>query len=292
MHRRKRISPIVLTIGIIVILVTAFILLGKLDFPGRVFRAIASIVPTSHHAPPQDESEEDLRARIRQLEGENTVLRESLLQYQGEGQIEGIQAGLGFPVLPAVVIYRDHARLFDTAIINVGTSDGVEANMPVVDSSGLVGRVVATRGAVSRILLITSPDCSFGVRDVRSRELGVVQGSKSVSWWVDRDAESGTVSPAPDLLELTYLSPSVEIRVQDLLITSGLSGITPPGIRVGEVATIISHEEQGRFEIHVRPFSDIEHLESVGVVLYKEEEQFELEELINEEGGTVGPPTG
>jgi len=102
--------------------------------------------------------------------------------------------------------------------------------------------------------------------------------------------QSGVANPPPNMLELSYLSPSAEIRVQDVIVTSGLSGITPPGIRVGEVATIISLEEQGRFEIHVRPFADFEHLENVGVILYREEDRLELEDLIEETGGTVGSP--
>ena len=290
MYRRKRISPIVWTIGILVVLVIATFVIARLDFPGRILRALAGIVPSSGQTGQPVADEEEMRGRLRELEGENAILRETLLQLQGEQRIEALEGDIGYPILAAKVIYRDHSRLFDTALIDRGSSDGVETDMPVVDSGGLVGRVVAVRAEVSRIVLVTSPDCAVGVRDQRSRELGIVRGSELVRWWADGNGENDTVASAPDLLELSYLSPSAEIRTNDTLVTSGLSGITPPGIRVGEVQSIISHEEQGRFEIHVRPFADLEHLESVGVVLYREDDRIELDELLEEVDDEAGPP--
>ncbi len=290
MQHRKRISPFVWTLGIILLLVLAVFVVGRLDFPGRILRALASLIPASQSVAEKTEDGVELRALVDRLQVENAILREMILNEQGVRAIEEARIDSDFPLLQAQVIYRDHARLFETAVIDRGSSDGVEVNMPVVDSRGLIGRVVSTRAVVSRIVLITSPDCYFGVRDQRSRELGIVRGSEPLKWWVGEGAESGVQVIPPDLLEFIYLSPSAEISVHDTLMTSGLSGITPPGIRVGEVVEIISREEQGRYEVRVRPFAAMEHLEAVAVVLFEEEERLELEELLEEVGDELGQP--
>jgi cell shape-determining protein MreC len=74
------------------------------------------------------------------------------------------------------------------------------------------------------------------------------------------------------------------------LITSGLSGITPPGLRIGEVIEIISVEEEGRYEIKVRPFADVEHVEIVGIVLYEGEDPGEMSDLLEEVDISAGEP--
>ena len=277
-----------LTAGAILVLIVVVVLVGRLDFPGWLMRGLARLVPEGRQAAYTPEEIEELRNRIGSLEGQNAILQELINRLQGEAAVVAGEQVIGYERALAQVVYRDHSRLFDTAIIDRGSADGVEEGMPVVDASGLVGRVVAVRAAVSRIVLVTSPDCSFGVIDQRSRELGVVRGSEAVRWHIG--AGAGDREVPPDVLKLEYLSPSADISVHDTLVTSGLSGITPPGIRVGEVIEIVSHAEQGTFDIRVRPFADVEHLQAVAVLLYQEEERGQIEELVEEAGGEVGPP--
>lgn len=287
MFPRRRINPIAITIGIIGVLIAVVMLIGLLDFPGWVLRGVGSLFPAGKPAAYTAEEVEELRTRLGDLEGENAYLRELIAGLQDEAEIETIQFELGYDVLPAKIIYRDHSRMFQTAIIDRGSADGVEIGMPVTDSQGIIGRIVSTSAAVSRIVLVSSPDCSFGVIDQRSREIGVIRGSDSVQWEPGRIRQSGQ---KPYLLVLEYFSPSADIGIHDTLVTSGLSGITPPGIRVGEVVEIISHAEQGWFEISVMPFADLEHLEIVGIVLYEEELRSQVEGLLEETGTGLNQP--
>ncbi len=290
MYSRKRIPPFLKISGVVIALVLLIILLGHLDFPGWILRVLGGIIPEGRQSAYTIEEVEELRERIGSIEGENALLREMVVNLKGECGLDNSEIAGEHEILPANVIYRDHARLFETAIINRGLSDGVETGMPVIDSAGLVGRVVSTSGAISRIELVTGPDCSFGVIDQRSRELGVVRGSDPVRWVRSDGSTADGGQLPPDILELEYLSPSADISIRDTLVTSGLSGITPLGIRVGEVVEIISRSEQGWFDIRVRPFANLEHLSVVGVVLYREEEHSELEELLGEDSSMVGPP--
>lgn len=288
MYPRKKISPVYITGGIIILLVLLVLVIGRLDFPGWIMRALSSLVPQGPRQAYTIEEISELRDNLGRYESENALLREQINQLRNELNLSQSAENAAYEILPARVIYRDHARLFATAIIDKGTVDGVRVNMPVVDSSGLVARIVSASGAVSRIELISSPECAFGVIDQRSREIGIVRGSEPVQWSFIPGAKKEESEPG--LLVLQYLSPSADISIQDILVTSGLSGISPNGIRVGEVVEIISREEEGRFDVNVRPFADLEHLENVGVVLFTEETQAEILMLLEEEGTVPQEP--
>jgi rod shape-determining protein MreC len=293
MYKRRKISPFTKALGIGVGVVLLVILLGRLDFTGWVLRGLSSLVRHGHTRAYTAEEINEMRDHLGSLETENAILRERVEDLQDQLDLSTVRPEIGYQLLPADVIYRDHARIFESALINRGTSDGVIVGMPVVDVRGVVGRIVSARAAVSRIELIASPDCSFGVIDQRSREIGVVRGSDAVKW--QRPDTSGRVGwnnemLPPYILELEYLSPSADISVNDTLITSGLSGITPPGLRVGEVVEIISRQEEDMFDIRVDPFADLEHLDTVAIVLYEQAERLSIQELLDETGSMMGPP--
>ncbi|HEX9745677.1 MAG TPA: rod shape-determining protein MreC [bacterium] len=287
MYSRRRIHPAALVSGIAILIILLVLIAGKLDFLGWMVRGLSSMTLSSNRIPDSPEEMAGLRDRVGELEGENTILRERILAYQEYEKLMDVAASLQQEIVPAKIIFRDHAHLFSSAIINRGSSDGLKVNMPVVDSGGVIGRVVSVRSAVSRIELITNPDCAFGVLDQRSREIGIVRG---IEPFTIANAGSGNGSGSSGLLELVYLSPSADISVQDTLITSGLSGITPPGLRIGEVIEIISVEEEGRYEIKVRPFADVEHVEIVGIVLYEGEDPGEMSDLLEEVDISAGVP--
>jgi rod shape-determining protein MreC len=279
MYSRRRIRPLYWMAGIVVVLVLLVLVVGRLDFPGWILRGISGLVPSKPAAQYTQEEVDALKSKAAGLEQQNTFLNEMVLEAQRLQGLSQLKNTVPYDLLNAKIIYRDYGRLFDTAIIDRGSYDGVQVEMPVIDSDGLVGRVVATRAAVSRIVLLTSPDCSFGVIDQRSRDLGIIRGTQPVKWTMKR-TDSDQLKP--NMLDLQYLSPSAQISVQDILITSGLSGVTPQGLRVGEVVEIISHEEEGSFNVRVRPFADFEHLENVSVVLFKEKDLADFKELTSE----------
>jgi rod shape-determining protein MreC len=281
MFPRRKFSPWFRALAILVALVLVVVIVGRLDFPGWILRGLSSMIPAKQSAQYTPEEINALQAEKASLEQQNTYLNELVQELQRSAGMSEMSESIPYPLLNARVIYRDHARLFDTAIIDKGSFDGVEIDMPVVDSRGLVGRIVATTAAVSRVSLLTNPECSFGVIDQRSRDLGIVQGSEPVRW---TPGSVDSESIPPDVLQLTYLSPSAQISVQDILITSGLSGITPAGLRVGEVVEIISREEQGTYSIRVRPFADFPHLENVAIVLFREENLADINRLMEEAG--------
>lgn len=122
----------------------------------------------------------------------------------------------------ARVVARDPANWWRTLKINLGSRDGVLTNAPVLTADGLVGRVSEVGYAQSQVVLLGDPDCRLAVMIEETRDNGVIAPSSS--------------SPLDNtLVDLTYLSRAATLKAGQRVVTSGLGGIFPPGILVGQI---------------------------------------------------------
>lgn len=164
----------------------------------------------------------------RQLEAEQERLA-TLLQGYNDLQAENgrLRDMLKLAPLPAVepmaaritrVLPDPFARKL---IIDHGTADGVEAGRPVVDVAGLIGQVTEVYPRSSVITLLTSKDQAAPVQNLRNGLRLIVSGSGS-----------------DNLLEVRYLDMHADLKAGDILTTSGIDGVYPPGIQVARVIKI------------------------------------------------------
>jgi rod shape-determining protein MreC len=124
---------------------------------------------------------------------------------------------------PARVASRDPANWWRTLKIDVGSRDGIVTNAAVVTPQGLVGRVAEVGFAQSQVVLVGDPDCRVSVLISETREQGMIAPVSS--------------SPLDDtLVELSYLSRNSKLAVGQTVVTSGLGGVFPKGIVVGQIA--------------------------------------------------------
>ncbi len=121
----------------------------------------------------------------------------------------------------ANVVLRDPANWWNTVQIDVGTRDGVHDGCPVLTSDGLVGRVFSAGLVRSQVVLVGDPNC---------RVSALVEDSQH---------DVGVLSAAGPLdnsiLDLTYLSGSADLKSGQQVISSGLGGVFPEGIPIGQV---------------------------------------------------------
>lgn len=103
-------------------------------------------------------------------------------------------------------------------VVSSGSLQGIAPGWPVVDEHGLVGQVTRVFPASSEITLITSRDQAVPVQVVRNGLRLIVSGLGQ-----DR------------LLEVRFLDMHADLRPGDVLVTSGLDGVYPPGIPVARV---------------------------------------------------------
>jgi rod shape-determining protein MreC len=119
------------------------------------------------------------------------------------------------------VVLRDPANWWRTVQIDLGSQHGIRTNMPVLTTVGLVGRVTAVGTYRSQVVLIGDPACGVAalVKNTRG-DLGVI----------------GDAAPLDrELVTLTHLAKSAEVKPGDRVVTSGLGGIFPRDIPVGVV---------------------------------------------------------
>lgn len=187
-------------------------------------------------------------AEIRQ---ENVRLREQL----------GFSQELRLRHIPARLIGRDPNNLFSALVINQGTRAGVAVNMPVVavhgGTQGLVGKVIHSGAFESLVMPLYDSRCFVASRFVHSRYEGIVEGRGS-----PRD---------PLFMRYIISRARDEISVGDMIITSGMGGIYPPGINIGRVTRIHFQETELSMEVELEPVVDFFRLEYVFVIHPEEE---------------------
>jgi rod shape-determining protein MreC len=206
-----------------------------------------------------DLKQENLRLQeeVRRLQRENNELRESARAVERLQRLLLFKERVPATMVPAEVIAYSPSAWFRTIVINKGDRDGVRKDMPVVTWEGVVGRVMRTSPGSSMILLIIDRNSSVDVLVQRTRTRGIVEG------------DGGTQC------QLQYVPRTDDIQIGDRIITSGLGGIFPKGLSMGE-AVGVERKEYGLFQqVAVRPSADFSRLEEVMVILSTVEEEKE-----------------
>ena len=174
------------------------------------------------------------------LERENAELRD-LLDIRERAELETITASVvGFG-----------ASQFEwTVTLNVGTDDGSERNMPVINGDGLVGRVLDTTSRASTVLLTIDPNFAVSVRTAAGGEIGILAGRGG------------------DPLAFTPNDPQVEVEAGQELVTSSYdAGLYPAGIPVGLISRSADPSRTLIRELTVQPFVDFTRLHQVLVIV-------------------------
>jgi rod shape-determining protein MreC len=120
--------------------------------------------------------------------------------------------------------------------------------MPVINSQGLVGRVIETTRSTSKVLLISDPGLGVSAVIQRSRQEGLVCGALG------------------GYLIMRYLAEASDIRPQDAVVTSGLSQNYPKGLLIGTVVDISRESGLGIYA-RIRPAASLSNIEEVLVIV-------------------------
>jgi rod shape-determining protein MreC len=191
----------------------------------------------------------ELRRIIKIYEARETASREALTANERLKQLLELKTATQVPSLAAGVIGEDGSPWFKTLVIDRGASDGLQEGMPVVAVNGVIGRVVKVATNNSRVLLLTDHASGIAAVVQRSRARGVIKG-----------AGDGRCS-------LEFSLRDEDVKVGDVIVTSGIGGIFPKGIKVGEV-TMVKKGAYGIFQtVEVRPTVNISRLEEVLILL-------------------------
>jgi rod shape-determining protein MreC len=177
------------------------------------------------------------------------------------------------------VIFRSPSSWNSSFWIGAGERDGVELDSPVVSGDLLVGVVDHVGARHSRVRLLTDSGLAPAVRVLRDGQLlakGELSGSSAPLWRgagkrlkgtgfnYDRDDEAGAARDLRTGVPKTGGPSTPLIEEGDLLVTSGLDGVFPPGLRVAAVADVETLREGAYFySLMADPLADFEELQAV-----------------------------
>lgn len=192
---------------------------------------------------------EQLRQLVNRLNAEVVRNREALHSNERLKQLLDLKDSVQSPSVVASIIGEDVTPWFRTVIIDRGAMDGVREGMPVIAASGVVGRIVRVAANSSRLLLVTDHASAIAATVQRSRARGVVKG------------KSGGIC------SLDFSQRGEDVKVGDIIVTSGIGGVFPKGLPIGEV-TMVKKGEYGIFQtVELRPYVSMSRLEEVLVLV-------------------------
>ncbi len=166
--------------------------------------------------------------QVEQLMLENSRLRKLLVlreRFAATGQA-------------AQVLYDAADPYTRKVVIDKGMLSGVSAGSPVLDESGVLGQVTRVYPLVSEVTLVTDRDQAIPVLNART-------GARAVAFG-DPGAHAGA-------LELRFMAANADVQAGDLLTTSGVDGVYPPGLPVARVEKVERRVESAFARIYCTP---------------------------------------
>lgn len=207
-------------------------------------------------------SAEDAVTSVQGLSEENKKLKKEVLQFRIERQqyrelaeeskrlreLLSLKEREPRYVATARVISNGYDRLLNIAVLDKGQKDGIEKGLAVITVKGLAGKVHTVKDNFCEVLLMKDTNFSAAVRLQNSRHEGVISGT-GYGYGI-----------------LKYIPPEETVIKGEVVVTSGLDGIFPPGLPVGVVSKVIKKATEFFQYIEVAPFQPAEKLEEVVIL--------------------------
>lgn len=153
---------------------------------------------------------QELQNQISELEAQNRQLKQLLNSKQTTNS----------NLIAAPIIGRSPDAWWQLVTIGAGSKEGVKKDDIVSGIGGLVGRVVDVTSHTSRVLLISDPSSRVGATITRTRYMGFIKGNSNQT------------------AIMVFYAKVGDVKVGDMVTTSSVSSIFPPGIPIGKVVSI------------------------------------------------------
>lgn len=201
-------------------------------------------------------SREELQTQLKRQKEQLFLQQTQLLQFGHlEKENQRLRALLNSPIqvdnrkLVAEIVTVNSDPFSLQVVVNKGTIDGVYIGQPVLNEQGVVGQVIDVSATLSRILLISDVTHGVPVRIQRNDIRAIANGSGELSE-----------------LTLPYVPHSTDIRVGDVLVTSGLGGVFPEGYPVATITEFANSAGQPYAQVIAKPLVALERIRYVLLV--------------------------
>ena len=197
-----------------------------------------------------------LKVELNQAAANNNQWHETELANVRLRNLLDFQKNIAKRIVAAEVIGKDPSAWFKTVIIDKGKADGLTKGLPVVMPQGIAGQVIETANHYSKVMLIIDRNSAVDALVQRTRARGIIKGEST------------------DQCRLEYVLRKKDVRIGDVIVSSGSDGIYPKGLRIGRVSEVIEHDADIFHEVFITPFVDFEKLEEVLVVIDGQKHDF------------------
>ncbi|GAB4433857.1 MAG: hypothetical protein OHK0040_04640 [bacterium] len=182
------------------------------------------------------------------IEAENLLLKEKLSSLERVVGLEELKKRYPFKIEVSKVIGRNPLFWHQHILIEGGKDRGFEAGMPVMSKDGLIGKITVVYNDYSKVLLLIDPEFSVDVRGMDSNVLALCSGV-------------GT-----SVMKINYVPRFEELKVGEMMVSSGLDMAFPPGIPVGYLIEVNKPFGSYFIEAYVIPAVDVLKIREVMVV--------------------------
>ena len=159
-------------------------------------------------------------------------------------QLLALRDRLETPAQAAEVIYDTADPYTRRVVLDRGQVGGVALGSPVMDEAGVLGQVTRVFPLVSEVTLLVDRDQAIPVLNIRTGVRGVAYGDP--------------VAGHGGGMELRFMPANADIREDDLLTTSGVDGLYPPGLPVARVVRVERRADSAFARIYCQPLAQVQ----------------------------------
>ncbi|MBC7489292.1 MAG: rod shape-determining protein MreC [Glaciimonas sp.] len=182
----------------------------------------------------------------------------------------GAQQQLPVESVMSEILYDARDPFTRKVVMDRGSQQGVLTGQPVIDDAGIVGQVTRVFPFTSEITLLTDKDQAIPVQVLRN-------GLRSVAYG---RGQSG-------FLDLRFMAANADIKKDDVLVTSGIDGVYPPGLAVAKVVLVENKSSDAFAHIVCKPMAGIDHHKQLLILLVDPNPESRPEDVVTPNNGKV-----
>lgn len=213
-----------------------------LEEPVSNVRVYRNALKTNAYLQQQNILLQDELSKLRSIEKENQELK-SLLR---------LEESYNYPLQITRVVTKQLNTLNNSLSVNVGSNEGIHRGMPLINSDGLIGKVILAASNYSQVMPLSHPLFRVSAQIQDSKANGII------TWDIS----------SPSYLIMDFVPKTVPIDTGMVIQTSGLGNEFPAGIPIGQVVDFRSQEGTNTQQLKIEPFSKLNEVSEGFIVLF------------------------
>ena len=213
-----------------------------LEEPVSNVRVYRNALKTNAYLQQQNILLQDELSKLRSIEKENQELK-SLLR---------LEESYNYPLQITRVVTKQLNTLNNSLSVNVGSNKGIQRGMPLINSDGLIGKVILAASNYSQVMPLSHPLFRVSAQIQDSKANGII------TWDIS----------SPSYLIMDFVPKTVPIDTGMFIQTSGLGNEFPAGIPIGQVVDFRSQEGTNTQQLKIEPFSKLNEVSEGFIVLF------------------------